>query len=117
MSLIGKLFKRFKKKNVPLEQRTGKFFQKLRKKKKKSAFDKVGTMSQPFTDDFGQPINPDYPKKTKTKTKNITSRKYDIIANKKFKRDYDDLGPIKKRAVRRRARKMKMRRKKKRGIF
>ena len=114
-----KAWQRFvKKKRKTIKEKVGffggKWFMKKRKKTREEA-KKKGTMGQPLTDDYGVPINPDYPKKTKVKINKINTHKYDRIARKKFNKDFDDLNFFQKIAVRKRAKKMIRMRRKKRG--
>lgn len=80
-----------------------KLFKKRRAKKK---YDKPGTMGKPEVNMWGEPINPNYPKKTKQIIKNITTNKYDEIARRKYNKDYKDLNKLQQKSVRRRSRKM-----------
>ena len=103
MSLLSK-WRRFKNKIKKKKNRithTGKFLSfKLRKDKVNKKKLGEGTMGQPFTDEWGQPINPDVGIKKKVKVNRLNTRKYDYWAQKKYKRDYDDLGPLKKKSIR-----------------
>jgi len=74
-----------------------------KKKNRRKKNDKPGTMGKPELNMWGEPINPNYPKKTKQIIKNITTNKYDEIARKKFKKDYKDLNKLQQKAVRRRS--------------
>ena len=80
-----------------------KLFKKRRAKKK---YDKPGTMGKPEVNMWGEPINQNYPKKTKQIIKNITTNKYDEIARRKYNKDYKDLNKLQQKSVRRRSRKM-----------
>ena len=94
----------------------GKFFKKKRKKTREEV-KKTGTMGAPLIDGLtGLPINPDYPKKKKVKLKNMTTNKYDFWANKKYKKDFEDLNTQQKKSVRRRARMNKFLTPKRRGV-
>ena len=75
---------------------------KVRRKKKNES----GTMGKPEVNMWGEPINPNYPKKTKQIIKNITTNKYDEIARRKYNKDYKDLNKLQQKSVRRRSRKM-----------
>ena len=77
-----------------------KLFKKRRAKKK---YDKPGTMGKPEVNMWGEPINPNYPKKTKQIIKNITTNKYDEIARRKYNKDYKDLNKFQQKSVRRRS--------------
>ena len=72
---------------------------KVRRKKKNES----GTMGKPEVNMWGEPINPNYPKKTKQIIKNITTNKYDDIARRKYNKDYKDLNKLQQRSVRRRS--------------
>ena len=63
-------------------------------------------MGKPEVNMWGEPINPNYPKKTKQIIKNITTNKYDEIARRKYNKDYKDLNKLQQKSVRRRSRKM-----------
>ena len=81
---IKSSFFKLKKKSLRgLESITGKEFT---RKRKKRPFDKVGTMGQPLTDDYGVPINPDHPNKKRNKIKKPGSRKLDDKQKKSVKR-------------------------------
>ena len=62
-----------------------------RKKTRRKKKNESGTMGKPEVNMWGEPINPNYPKKTKQIIKNITTNKYDEIARKKYNKDYKDL--------------------------
>jgi len=110
---IKSTFFKIRKKSLRgLESITGKEFI---KKRKKRPFDKVGTMGQPLTDDYGVPINPNHPNKKRNKIKKPGSRKLDYWANKKYKKDYDELNDKQKKSVKRRVRMSKFFTPKKRG--
>ena len=74
-----------------------------RKKTRRKKKNESGTMGKPEVNMWGEPINPNYPKKTKQIIKNITTNKYDEIARRKYNKDYKDLNKLQQRSVRRRS--------------
>ena len=107
MGLFDKWIEKRRREKAAKKGQSSNLWEKLFKKRRaKKKYDKPGTMGKPEVNMWGEPINPNYPKKTKQIIKNITTNKYDEIARRKYNKDYKDLNKLQQKSVRRRSRKM-----------